>query len=111
NIKTAQHMTGTLRRNHRHIDVRWRHDLRIVQAKTMSRQQQFARSQAGPNITLKYLAMMLIRDKNHNDIGLLSCIGGSQHTQPITLSLSTTLAANRQTDKHITTAIIQVQKM
>ena len=70
--EAAHHVTGAFGCNHCDIDVGWRQNLRVVQAETVRCHQHLAGSKPRANITLKYFAVMLIGDENHDDIGLLS---------------------------------------
>src|SRR5215831_1606237 len=53
--------------------------------------------------------MMLIRNKDHNDVGLLGGVGGSHDAQPIRLCFLTALAAAGKTDHYIAAVIMQIK--
>src|SRR6266516_2282868 len=104
-------MAGTFGCDHSDIYIGGRHDLRVVQAEAVRRHQHLTGCQGRPNIALKYLAMMLIRDKNHDYISLLRGISGREHAQAIGLGLLAALAGGGKADHYIAATIAHVQRM
>src|SRR5579859_8019638 len=77
----------------------------------MGRHEHFTRSQPRPDVALKYFAMMLVRDEDHDDIGLLCCAGRRRDLQAISLRLGAALAVSRKADHYIAAVIAHVESV
>src|SRR5438105_15264858 len=102
-------MPRTLRCHHRNIYICRRNNLRKMQTEAMCGHQHFASSQSWLDIMLKNGVMILIGNEDHDHVGLFSCMGWSQYTQSLGLSLFTALTAFGEPNDDITAIVTHIE--
>ena len=107
----AHAMAGGLGRDHRHIDVGRRIDLPEVNVEAVREHQRLAGGQMRRDVALIQVALHVIGNQHHHDVGCLGGIGRRQHAQPGRFGLGAALARFRQAHHDLQAGIAQIQRM
>ena len=104
-------MTRALGRDHRYINVIWRHDATEMDVEPVGKHQRLSGRELGSDALVIDTLLRVIRHEHHNDVCLMSRIANGHHRQPVGLDEIPALAAFVQTDDHVDTAVMQIQRM
>ena len=107
----ADAMPGSLRSDHRHVDILGRRDEPEVNIEAVGEHQRLAGSQVRLDIFLVDLALNVIRHQHHDDVGCFRGIRNRENFQPGGFRFGFALAAFRQADNRIQAGIAQIQRV
>ena len=104
-------MTGSLRSNHRNVNVFRRNDAAEVNVEAVREHQHIAFLKVRLNALLVQLCLKLIIDKNHNDVSLLRSLGSCVNLKACVLSLLPALGTLVKTYNNLHAAVLKVERM
>ena len=78
-------MSGSLGRDHCNVNVRGRNDLTEVDAEAVSEHKHIASLKVGLDVLLVHSCLLLVVDKDHNDVSLLCSVGGCVNLKALLL--------------------------
>jgi hypothetical protein len=84
-------VTWALRSDHADIDASWWRDVTEANVKTMTEEERIAIIEIGSNGFCIYVALHVIRGKDHDDIGFLASNYWGDYSHAIGFSFGTTL--------------------
>ena len=110
-INTANHVTRTLRSDHDDIDICRRLDIAEVDIEAMSESERIARVQVRSDALLVDLCLLLVGSEDHDKICFLCSISNGHDLEACFFSSLPGLGTFTQTNAHVATRILQIQRM
>ena len=110
-VLAADQVARALGRDQRHVDVRRRHDLAVVDREPVAEHQQLPG--AIPSLTpdSQTCAVELVGDEHHHDVALAGGVGGLDHAQPVLLGLGDAAELGPQPDDDDDAGVLEVQRV
>ncbi len=108
--RRAHGVARRLGRNHHHVEVGARHDLSEVDVESVRKGQCRAFLEAGLDLLVDG-ADILIRQQDHDEIGVLHGVGRLLHIEAGLLGLVPGSTALAQADRHLDAGILEVERM
>ena len=107
----AQAVTGTLRRDHRHVDTSRRRDGAEVDVESVGKHQRLAGGQIRSDLLLVQTLLDVIRNQHHDHIGFSHRVGHGGDAQTVRLGLRAALASLVQPDDDVDAGIAKIEGM
>ena len=104
-------MSGTLGSDHDNINVLGRNDAAEVNVEAVCKCQSLALCQVGSDLLLVNCSLLLIGDKDHDDVASLSSISNAHYLQTCCFCLSCALGTLVKTDNNVYAAVLQVESV
>ena len=80
-------MTRALGRDHGNVNVSGRYDLTEVNGEAVSEHEHVASLEVGFDVLLVHSRLLLVINKNHDDVSLLGSLGSGEYLKALSLSL------------------------
>ena len=104
-------VAGALGRDERHVDVRRRHDLLVVDREAVAEHQHVAGGDPVLDARLPDLAVQLVGDEHHHDVALAGGVSRLDHAQAVALRRGDAAGLGTQADDDRDAGVLQVQRV
>ena len=102
-------MARALGRDERHVDVRRRHDLLVVDREPVAEHQHVAGGDPVLDARVPDLAVELVGDEHHHDVALAGRVGGLEHPQAVALGRGDAAGLGTQADDDRDAGVLEIE--
>ena len=110
-VDAADEVAGAFGGDHEGVHARRRHDLAEVDVEAVAERDGVAALQIGRDVLLEEIALELVIDQDHDDVGLFGGLVHALDDQARLLGLGPGLGAGAQADPHIQPTVVQVERV
>ena len=110
-VRAAHEVTGTLRRDHPHVDALGRRDLLEVDVEAVRERERVTVDEVRLDVGLVDLLLLGVGQQHHHDVGGLHRFAGGQHRETRGFGLRLRLRALAQADDDVDARVLQVQRV
>ena len=110
-VLTSYSVSGALGSDHDNVNVLGGNDAAEVNVEAVCKSKCLACSHIRSDVALINISLLLIGDKDHNDVGNLSSLAYRKYLKSLSLSLSLALGAFVKTYNNVYAAVLEVKGM